>query len=867
MKKLYFLLAVLTINLSVVFSQTYLWKKHFTGLGQNVPVFMVSDDNGYIYIAGNFNGTITHDDYNFTTSGLQDMFLAKYSSTGSIVWIKQLGGTGAENVYGLALSPDQKFVYIGFTFNGTTNIDGWQLTAERNDVAVAKFSNMGELDMLFPIASGAEHQINGNLSVDADNNVLVLVNFSNQADIAGGIVKCFANEYSTRQNVLVKIDEWGNYIWHRMFETSSALSYIRTVTTYGTDIYLSGMFSNSISFDNQTIYSSNTKRDGFVAKLNSDGSDLWVRRIMGANNDIYIYRHSLDADGNIYISGYFNCNQLTLDSIDGLLSNIHPINTSTKNDMLIAKYNADGILQWVNTKGSTGEDKLYNIVASTSNFAAVGSYGGNISNLGLTLKGGIDACILIGDATTGQITTTTSAKGSLNENAWSCLINSNGRSYHYMGEFSSSKLYIGNDSLINPRTNYRDGFLAKIGCFDDINFTANKVSCPGGSNGSITATPTSGNEPYTYLWNTGATTQTISNLVAGIYTVTVTGSNNCSLTKSYTLEENPPLSSTYTKTDPCPQATDGIATALPQNGNPPYTYLWSYNNKTTPTISNIPAGTYYCTIRDACPATVIITVTLTSPPALSISLSSTRSNYCTVTQSGSVTVSPTGGKTPYSYIWRKSSLNGTIVGYTQTVYNLGPATYYASVTDGCNATKTGCVSVGKKSFTITPSSNCTQQGQCTGWAQVDVTPGTGDPPYTYLWNDPAHQTTQRAVGLCYSSLGYTVTVTDVNNCTKTYPNIRIYNCSKSSIEEPTDINISVFPNPANNYLHIFINTEENFYQNIEIYNSAGQLVFEKTLLSEETEINIPTSKWLEGVYLLRMVSNENIYSKTFIIKR
>jgi len=867
MRKIYLFLAVLTINISFAFSQTYLWKKHFTGTGQNVPLFMVSDNSGNIYIAGNFNGSITHDSYNFTTNGLQDMFLAKYSSTGSIIWIKQLGGTGTENVYGIALSPDQKFIYIGFTFNGTTDIDGWQLTAEGNDVAVAKFSNSGELDVLFPIASGANHQINGNLAIDAEDNVLVLVNFSNQADIAGGNAKCFANEYSTRQNVLVKTDQWGNYIWHRMFETTSSLSYLRTVTTYGTDIYVSGMFSSSISFVNQTVNSSNSLRDGIIAKLNSNGEDVWVRRIMGNGNNIYVYRHNTDADGNVYIAGYFKCNQLTLDSTDAVLSNLHPTNTSSNNDMLIAKYNPDGTLQWVKTKGSSGDDKLYNIVASASNFAAVGSFGGNISSLGLTIMGGVDACILVGNAATGQINTATAAKGSLNEYAWTCLLSSSGRSYHYMGEFNSSKLYLGNDFLINPKVNYRDGFLAKLGCFDDIDFSATKVSCPGGSNGSITATPTSGNEPYTYLWNTGATTQTISNLVAGTYTVTVSGSNGCTLSKSYNLEENPPLTATYTKTDPCPGAIDGSATAIPQNGNPPYTYLWSYQSKTTQSISGIPAGTYYCTIRDACPASVVVTVTLTSPPGLSLSLSSTPSSYCTTINSGSVTVVPTGGKTPYSYVWRKNSLSGTIVGYTQTVYNLGRATYYASVTDGCNATKTGSVSVAKKAFTLTPSSNCTQQGQCTGWAQIDVTAGTGDPPYTYLWNDPAHQTTQRAVGLCYSTVGYTVTVTDVNNCTKTYPNIRIYNCSKSAIEEPSDINISVFPNPANDYLHVFINSEQNLYQNIEVYNSAGQLIFEKPLMNEETEINIHTSKWLEGVYLLRIVGDGDIYSKTFIIKR
>jgi hypothetical protein len=139
----------------------------------------------------------------------------------------------------------------------------------------------------------------------------------------------------------------------------------------------------------------------------------------------------------------------------------------------------------------------------------------------------------MGNATTGQINSASAAKGTLNDYAWACLISSTGRSYHYMGEFASSKLYFGSDSLINARVNYRDGFLFKVGCFDDIVFTASNVSCPGGSNGSITATPTTGKITIYICLVTGATTQTISNLTAGTYSVTVSGSNGCTLTKSY----------------------------------------------------------------------------------------------------------------------------------------------------------------------------------------------------------------------------------------------------------------------------------------------------------------------------------------------
>ncbi|MCX7863287.1 MAG: T9SS type A sorting domain-containing protein [Bacteroidales bacterium] len=871
MKTKYILNVLLILLTHISFSQGYLWVKHYTGIGQNAPQFVISDNQGNVYIAGNFNGEILQDNITYVSNGLQDIFLSKYNANGNLLWSRQLGGTGVENVYGIALTTDNKSIYVGFTFNGTTNILGIQLTATQNDIAVAKISASGDIEDLLLVAGGNNQQVNGNLAVDKDNNLYVLGLFTNEAIIAGGASYLQTNESSSRQNFLVKFDQWGNYQWVRMFETTSSLTYIRTVSTYQNYVILSGQFSGTLSFTNRTIVSNNSYRDGFIAMLDNNGNDIWVRRVRGSGNDIYIHRHNVDENGNVYLAGYFACPSLIIDSTNTLTSTIQPQNVyPTKNDMLLLKYSFNGTLQWVKTFGSTGEDKLYYVNSANQTFAASGSYGGNmqINGQNITLMGGVDGCLLLGNANSGIINRIFTAKGNLNENSWTGMLTPSARSYYFMGEFTSDTLFFGPYTFKNPRIFYRDAYVAKMGCFEDIIFNASNVKCPGGSDGSITANPTPGNEPYTFLWSNQSTQQTISNLPAGNYTVTVSGSNNCTMVKTYTLTENPPLSASFTKDDPCPGTSNGSATALPSNGKPPYTYQWS-NGKNTQTITNLSAGTYYCTIRDACPTTAVITVTLSAPPPFNgITLNRTPSNRCVNT--ATFTAIPTGGKAPYSYIWRSPTSTGPIVGTTQTITNRPPQTqHYVTVTDACGVTKSASGSVGFQIVTLTPSSGCTQPGQCTGWAQV--VPSNEFPPYTYLWAPNAgNQTTQKAINLCYNTNGYSVTVTDVYGCTYSYSGTgtRVLNCSKSAIHnEHPDISINIYPNPANEFLNIEILTDHNLYDKLTFYNMEGKMCFNKTLTNFDVDIKIPIFNLPEGIYLLRLESENEIYSKPIIIKR
>ncbi|MBP9795636.1 MAG: right-handed parallel beta-helix repeat-containing protein, partial [Chitinophagales bacterium] len=131
-------------------------------------------------------------------------------------------------------------------------------------------------------------------------------------------------------------------------------------------------------------------------------------------------------------------------------------------------------------------------------------------------------------------------------------------------------------------------------------FNGSGVTCNGATDGSVDLTVTGGTAPFTYLWSNGATTQDISAISAGIYSVTVTDANGCSETTSATITEPAILSASETHSDIlCAGPVLGNVDITVTGGSSPYTYLWS-NGATTEDLSGLTLpGTYNVTITDA----------------------------------------------------------------------------------------------------------------------------------------------------------------------------------------------------------------------------------------------------------------------------
>jgi hypothetical protein len=290
------------------------------------------------------------------------------------------------------------------------------------------------------------------------------------------------------------------------------------------------------------------------------------------------------------------------------------------------------------------------------------------------------------------------------------------------------------------------------------------VSCFGGSNGAINLTPTGGTAPYTFLWNGGATTEDRTGLTAGTtYSVTITDANSCTRTISGIIVTQPsaPVSGTTVVTNiNCFGGNTGAINLTPSGGTGPYTFLWNNGTTTTEDRTGLTTGTYSVTITDVngCTGTVN-NINVTQPGSALVANPVSQTNIaCFGGNTGSATVSATGGTGPYTYAWTGSSST------TATASNLTAGSYTATVTDvnGCTATRTFTIAQPAAALATTGSqTNVTTNGGSNGSASV--TPSGGSPGYTYLWSNGA--TTQTVTGL--SANTYTVTVTDVNGCTAT----------------------------------------------------------------------------------------------------
>ncbi|RED23252.1 putative secreted protein (Por secretion system target) [Flavobacterium cutihirudinis] len=284
------------------------------------------------------------------------------------------------------------------------------------------------------------------------------------------------------------------------------------------------------------------------------------------------------------------------------------------------------------------------------------------------------------------------------------------------------------------------------------------VRCYGGSNGEITLTlPT--NDNYTYDWGNGITTQNRTGLTAGDYTVAITTPTGCIVNKTYTVSGPEAFVITPTKTNPtCNGDADGSISVSVTGGTGAYDYSWSPSGGNGATASGLRAGTYTVTVTDANYCSITESFAIKNPEPIVISKESQTNVACYGANTGSVTVSATGGTGLYTYKWSPSG------GDAATASGLKAGTYTVTITDenSCTATKSFTIEEPLNPLAASQGTiihvNC--HGEATGSATVNVTGGTGS--YSYAWSPSG------GVGATATELtagDYRVTITDENGCT------------------------------------------------------------------------------------------------------
>ncbi len=217
-------------------------------------------------------------------------------------------------------------------------------------------------------------------------------------------------------------------------------------------------------------------------------------------------------------------------------------------------------------------------------------------------------------------------------------------------------------------------------CNLSASVTTNNIDCYGMASGSVTASITGGTGPYTYLWSpAGATTQTVSNLPAGCYTVTITDANGCVISQTECITQAPIFSAIATIANPI-LCNGNSATVLvaATGGTSPYSGTGTFT---------VPAGNYNYSVSDVNGCNSIVPITISTPTAITLSANSTDE---LLGNDGTATASVSGGTAPYSYLWTPSGQTGA------TASGLSAGTYNLDVTDANGCTESTQVQVGSQ---------------------------------------------------------------------------------------------------------------------------------------------------------------------------
>ena len=350
-----------------------------------------------------------------------------------------------------------------------------------------------------------------------------------------------------------------------------------------------------------------------------------------------------------------------------------------------------------------------------------------------------------------------------------------------------------------------------------VNITASNVICNGACDGWAVANPSGGTAPYSYNWIPGNLIQdSILNLCAGTYIVTLTDTNNCIVQDSVIIIEPTLITISSTINDvSCLSACDGDATLTVFGGTSPYTYQW--NGNTAPGQTNTETGLCFglntIIITDQTGCSIIDSIYLGATDTI-ISIAGSDSTICfgsTIDLVGS----PTGNFTGVEW-FELPGMNS--IGTTDTINItptiVGTTCYLFQVNGACIAIDTICITTvpmpmvsAGTDITIPQGNNTTLNG--TGGGTYSWSPSTGLSDSTIA--DP--------VATPDSTTTYIVTVTLANGCTAS--DTVIVNILPT-IKFPNGIT----PNgDGKNDLWIIDYIEEYPDNVVEIYNRWGELLF------------------------------------------
>ena len=250
--------------------------------------------------------------------------------------------------------------------------------------------------------------------------------------------------------------------------------------------------------------------------------------------------------------------------------------------------------------------------------------------------------------------------------------------------------------------------------------------------GTVTAVPGAGTAPFTFLWPTlgGQTTQTVTNVAAGTYTVQMTDAGGCPSSGNVTVGNTPAAFTGTTTIVSCPGGSNGTATAVMTPPLGTLTYLWDDAlSQTTATATGLTAGAYTCTITSTIGCSGTVNVTVTEIPGMIAVITNQTDVTCNSSNDGIIDINVTQGTPGYTYSWDNS------ISITDIANDLYVGVHTVTVTDanGCVVTVSGLLGepTPLSIILLTPPTQICSEDDIL----LSVAGSGGSSPYTFTWTE------------------------------------------------------------------------------------------------------------------------------------
>jgi len=328
------------------------------------------DENGHIYICGalangnaSFAGTGTIDaTTEFFNPGFEKAFLAKYDRDGLLVWVKFAGGIEFSDGRGIA--SNKEGVYLTGSHQGTISFGMLPpyTSVSGTDMFIIKYTPDG--DEIWHVSAGSDQDDYGEDITCDETNVYVCGRFSGSVldykDLSGEMVISTINTADGQfDGFAAGFTTDGFHQWTRII-ASGMDDDCRGLVMDSEHIYLAGTIGQEAIFPfypaNPVPYKGG--KDAYVCALTrTDGATRWVRTLAGdADGNQVVNDLSMDLSGSLYMTGFYNTNVVTTDSVN---------DSKGLEDIFLASYTNSGDEKWIKTAGGSGIDMGNGVCAAT----------------------------------------------------------------------------------------------------------------------------------------------------------------------------------------------------------------------------------------------------------------------------------------------------------------------------------------------------------------------------------------------------------------------------------------------------------------------------------------------------------------------